>query len=352
MSGAFFVPTQARAGFLSAMLGEEASASTSISIPIPENNSQNMVLLEANVFSVSSFVDKKTKNIQESSEVSGNIEVSIMSNNALLPTVGPLGVVDEAGIGGDVSSDQISVYVVRKGDSLSQIAEMYGVTIDTILSANDMQKGDTIKEGDVLLILPFSGVEHVVAKGDTIKGIATKYKIEVNDILAANELDVEDKLVVGDKLVIPGGSLTGGVSGGGSVAKGGASSGSSLKNASGYFINPVPSAKKSRGTTATHKGVDLAAPVGTPIYASASGRVKFARNGYNGGFGNLVIISHPNGTETLYAHQSSIKTSVGSQVKQGDVIGYVGNTGRSRGAHLHFEVHGAKNPGNDWSWKR
>ncbi len=334
------------------MLGEEASASTNISVPLPEPNSQNMALLEANVFSVSALGDKKSNKAEESSEISGTIEVAIMYNNALLPTVGPLGVVDEAGIGGDVSSDQISVYVVRRGDSLSQIAEMYGVTIDTILSANDMQKGDTIKEGDVLLILPFSGIEHVVAKGDTIKGLATKYKIEVNDILAANELDADDKLVVGDKLIIPGGSLSGGVSVGGSIAKGGSSSGGSLKNASGYFINPVPNARKSRGTTATHKGVDLAAPEGTPIYAAASGRVKFARNGYNGGFGNLTIISHPNGTETLYAHQSRLGTSVGAQVKQGDLIGYVGNTGRSRGDHLHFEVHGAKNPGNDWSWKR
>lgn len=327
-------------------------ASTSVPNPLfNETNSQNMALLEANVFSVASL-DTKNKKPEDQEAVSAGSDVAIVSNNALLPTVGPLGIVDDSSIGGGDSFDQISVYVVRRGDSLSQIAEMYGVTIDTILSANDMQKGATIKEGDILLILPFSGVEHVVAKGETIKGIAIKYKIEVNDILLANELNADDKLAIGDKLIIPGGSITTIASSSGSIAKSGSSSGGSSKNAIGYFVNPVLGARKSRGTNPTHKGVDLAAPIGTPIKASAAGRVKFARNGYNGGFGNLVIISHPNGTETLYAHQSRIATSIGAQVAQGEVIGYVGNTGRSTGPHLHFEVHGAKNPGNDWSWKR
>jgi len=97
--------------------------------------------------------------------------------------------------------------------------------------------------------------------------------------------------------------------------------------------------------------VDLAIKTGTPIRASAAGKVTLARNGYNGGYGNLVVISHPNGTETLYAHQSKIATTTGVQVYQGEVIGYVGSTGRSTGPHLHFEVHGARNPGVDGSWK-
>ena len=335
------------AGFLSMILGDEVEASTDDSniVTVDDSNSQTMALLEANVSSISTCEDGNN-------EIATAENTNIFSSNALLPATNPLGVSDgcEIAIGG-VSSDQISVYVVRKGDSISQIAEMFDVSIDTILSANDMHKGDTIKEGDVLLILPFSGIEHTVAKGDTLQGLANKYKVDLDEILITNDIDTDTKLAIGEKLMIPGGSLSGGTSKSRSGIKT-AYPTSSLKNISGYFINPVPTGKKSRGTTSNHKGVDLAAPTGSPIYASAAGRVTFARTGYNGGFGNLVIISHANGTETIYAHQSRIATSVGAQVAQGDVIGYVGSTGRSSGPHLHFEVHGAKNPGNDWSWAR
>jgi murein DD-endopeptidase MepM/ murein hydrolase activator NlpD len=94
-----------------------------------------------------------------------------------------------------------------------------------------------------------------------------------------------------------------------------------------------------------YNGVDLAAGVGTPILAAAGGEVIVAKgSGWNGGYGNYVVIKHPNGTQTLYAHMSSTAISSGAQVSGGEVIGYVGNTGRSTGSHLHFEVRGAKNP--------
>lgn len=287
----------------------------------------------------------------EKNEIDPKAVVNILSDNALLPAAHSLGIPD--GIGGvdTFFEDQTSVYVVRSGDTLSQVANMFGVSVDTILSANDMKKGDKLKEGDILLILPFSGVEHTIAKGQTLQGIASLYKVDLDDILVYNDIDANAKLSIGEKLMIPGGNIPNEPvkTSSGSIAK--SSSSSQVKNVNGYFINPVPSGRKTRGPTATHRGVDLGASTGSPIYASASGRVKFARTGYNGGFGNLVIISHPNGTETLYAHQSKIATSVGAQVSQGDVIGYVGSTGRSTGPHLHFEVLGAKNPGADWSWK-
>jgi LysM repeat protein len=354
--GVFSAPLpQAKAGFFSSVFSD-ASANTGLGFSSQfAGNSQNMALLEVNSFSAATSL---TKNAPTTDSINENVTVNILSDNALLPATGPLGVSDGTTVVSEDSFDQISVYVVRSGDTVSQVANMFGVTPDTILSANDMKKGDKLKEGDVLLILPFSGIEHTVAKGQTLQGIANLYKVDVNEILISNDIESGAKLSIGEKLMIPGGTLqsttsptptksSGGSSG---LARGGTSQGS-LKNANGYFINPVPSARKSRGTTGTHKGVDLAAPTGTPIKAAAAGRVSFARIGYNGGFGNLVIIKHPNGTETLYAHQNSIATSVGAQVAQGQVIGYVGNTGRSRGAHLHFEVHGAKNPGNDWSWK-
>lgn len=118
----------------------------------------------------------------------------------------------------------------------------------------------------------------------------------------------------------------------------------SLPAVSGYFGNPVPNGRLSQGVHG-HNGIDIAAPSGTPIYAAAPGRVVTVRSGggYNGGYGNYVELSHSNGTKTLYAHMSAVAVSGGS-VEKGQLIGYVGNTGKSTGYHLHFEVEGARNP--------
>lgn len=90
------------------------------------------------------------------------------------------------------------------------------------------------------------------------------------------------------------------------------------------------------GEMRMHHGVDMAAPTGTPIQAFAGGTVTFA--GPRGGYGNVVIVEHPNGMETRYAHQSSIDVAVGEQVAAGQVVGRVGSTGLSTGPHLHFEL--------------
>ena len=91
-----------------------------------------------------------------------------------------------------------------------------------------------------------------------------------------------------------------------------------------------------------HAGIDIGVPYGTPIHAAASGTVVLA--GWNGGYGNYTCIDHGGGTATCYAHQSAYAVSNGAQVSQGQVIGYVGNTGHSFGAHLHFEVRINGNP--------
>lgn len=98
-----------------------------------------------------------------------------------------------------------------------------------------------------------------------------------------------------------------------------------------------------------HKGIDIAAPKGTSIRAAAAGTVTIAKYGYNGGYGNYVKISHRNGIETLYGHCVSVNTAVGAKVSQGQVIAYVGSTGRSTGNHLHLEIRvngTAQNPQN------
>lgn len=272
----------------------------------------------------------------------GGIDILLSSGSALISNSGPEGTVSDY-TEGVQNSGQISLHVVREGESLSVIASLYQVTTNTILWANDIKDAGTIQPGDTLLILPVSGVQHTVAKGQTITGISKKYDADPEEVASFNGLDVDSELAVGDTLIIPGGDLAPKKSTAVAKSSGGAVS-KALPAISGYFSNPVPGARLTQGIHG-YNGVDLGAKSGTPVYASAAGTVIVAKGGggYNGGYGNYIVISHANGTQTLYAHLSSLAVSGGS-VSQGDLIGYVGNTGRSTGFHLHFEVRGAKNP--------
>ena len=347
--------TQAKAGFFSSILGEDAYAqNNTIVSTTPSKNLQTLALLQANVSSASIFQDKNDN--KQDNQIDAKADVTIVDDKVLRSAAGSMGVSDGKDVPDSSLLDETSVYVVRKGDSISQIANMFDVSTDTILWANNMKKGDKLKESDILFILPISGLEHTVTKGQTLQSIAKLYKADINDILQSNDITEDTKLAVGDKLIIPNAlkseesdkpikNLSA------SIAKDKQYyENHPVQNLAGYFINPVPGYRKSQGIH-DKNAIDMAISKGTPILASAAGRVTLARNGYNGGFGNLVVISHPNGTETLYAHQSKIVTSTGAEVFQGQVIGYVGSTGHSTGPHLHFEVHGARNPGTDGSWK-
>jgi len=244
----------------------------------------------------------------------------------------------------DFMNDTPSIYLVRRGDTISQIAEMFNVSTSTILWANDMKSSDKLAEGDLLIILPMNGVRHNVASGNTLKTIAKKYNVEIGDIIAANDITIDSVLAVGQELMIPDAEISTpktitpskSTPSSKTIAKK-----TPVKDVSGYFTNPVPGFSRiSQRKIHANNGVDLAAPTGTPIVAAAAGKVTFSRVGYNGAYGNMIIIKHPNGAETLYAHQSRLVAKVGQQVSKGEVIGYVGSTGRSTGPHLHYEVHG------------
>ena len=261
--------------------------------------------------------------------------VAIVENNALAANMSPAGSVSDPLVY-KPTSDQISVYVVREGDTLSQIAEMYDVTVNTIKWGNDLSS-NTLKEGQTLVILPISGVKYTVAKADTIASIAKKYKGDADEILAYNNLQSGQPLTVGSSIIIPDGEVVPPPS----VIR---SSGSGLKEYAGYYLRPIVGGKKTQGIHG-YNGVDLANVIGSPILASADGQVIIARfGGWNGGYGNYIVIKHANGTQTLYAHASKINVSAGDTVSQGDVIGAVGSSGKSTGPHLHFEIRGAKNP--------
>ncbi|MEK7607613.1 MAG: peptidoglycan DD-metalloendopeptidase family protein [Patescibacteria group bacterium] len=267
----------------------------------------------------------------------GGGEIAIIDGSALIQEVGVMGT--EADIM-ESKSTQISLYVVRQGDSLSVIAKMFGVSVNTIVWANSI-KGP-IHESDELIILPISGVNHKVTKGDTIRSIATKYKADINDILSYNDLKSGSTLEVGSTIIVPDGEVQ-------AASLVVSRTTSKLRNADGplykdYYMRPIEGGRKTQGLHG-YNGVDIAAPTGTPIYASANGIVLVARSyGYNGGYGQYIVVSHPNGTQTLYAHMSRVLISAGEVVTKGQTIGLVGASGKSTGSHIHFEIRGAVNP--------
>jgi murein DD-endopeptidase MepM/ murein hydrolase activator NlpD len=248
-------------------------------------------------------------------------------------------------------SDAITLYTVRDGDSLSEIAEMFDVSVNTILWANDIKDAKLIKPGMQLLILPVSGVKYTVKKGGTLSDVAKLFNADVDEIALFNGIAADAPLAAGTELIIPGGEVAA------APAKKTASStgkafntqasgvGKALAAPSGYFGNPLPGGILTQGLHG-HNAVDIGAPKGTPIYAAADGTVIVAKNdgAWNGGYGSYVVITHPNGTQTLYAHMSNDISTVGESVKKGQLIGYVGMTGEATGNHLHFEVRGAANP--------
>ena len=273
-----------------------------------------------------------------------SLPLTTSGDRALVAYSGPSGTI--ADIEETPSSDTISVYVVRSGDTLSDIARMFNVSINTIIWANNLTGAKDVHPGQTLIILPISGVKRTIAKGDTLKSIANKYGADATEIAQYNGLDPAVALAVGTTIIIPGGEVTltpAAKKSTGSTARTPVQ-GSGGPAYSGYYSNPVPGARITQGLHG-HNGIDFGAKRGSPIHAAAGGTVIIARNsGWNGGYGNYVVITHNNGTQTLYAHLTNAIVSSGQSVSQGQVIGYAGNTGKSTGNHLHFEVRGATNP--------
>lgn len=237
-------------------------------------------------------------------------------------------------------SGEISVYTVREGDTLSQIAEMFEVTSNTILWANDISDG-VIQPGQSLVILPIVGVRHIVKEGDTIGALSKKYDADADEILEYNQLASLDDLSVGDTLVIPGGKVT--MPARSTPSRSYARSDSSGGSSVGY-THPAPGTIRTQGVHG-YNAVDLAGSFGTPIRAAAAGQVIVSKGGgWNGGYGNYIVLKHNDGTQTLYAHMSANHVGVGAYVAAGETIGAMGSTGKSTGVHLHFEVRGARNP--------
>jgi len=269
----------------------------------------------------------------------GGGEVSIVQNSAILPMTGPLGSMADVQ---ENKSDAISLYLVREGDTISEIAELFDVTPNTIRWANNLKGGGLISPGQVLVILPVSGLQYKVQKGDTVASIVKKFGGDTDEILSFNDLSSSSGLTVGTTLIIPNGEaqvIVQAPTKPKSIAS--KASGPSYQ---GYYARPISGGIRTQGIHG-YNGVDLANSCGTPIAASAAGNVLIARSsGWNSGYGQYVVVGHPNGTQTLYAHMNGIVVAPGWEVYQGQILGYLGTTGLSTGCHIHFEVRGARNP--------
>ncbi len=270
---------------------------------------------------------------------------------------------------------EISQYEVQTGDSVFEIAKKFNLNPETILWGNYYVLADDVhrlQPGQVLNILPVDGVYYEWHAGDGLNGVADFYGVSVDDILdwTSNDLDrntigdfANPNIAPGTWLVIPGGARefiswsapritrddpavakTFGPGFCGEIMEGPVGNGTFVwpsveRYLSGYDYSPETN----------HHGIDIAGSTGYALFAVDAGVVVYA--GWNDwGYGNTVVIDHGNGWQSLYAHMDSMNVACGSFVYQGDVIGALGNTGNSSGAHLHFELrsdlYGKVNPWN------
>jgi murein DD-endopeptidase MepM/ murein hydrolase activator NlpD len=193
-------------------------------------------------------------------------------------------------------------------------------------------------------------VVHTVEKGETLYGIAKSYHVPLPELLAANRLRERDVLHIGQRLVVPQASVAsgaassndaaGGITSGdgvsGEAGKGPASAAAGAGVALEWPVKGMLYAKFGKKGKEVHDGIDLAAPLGTPVKAAAAGKVLYA--GEQKGYGRIVIIEHSAGVVTLYAHNHELRTQTGATVAAGAVIATVGKSGRTSGPHLHFEL--------------
>jgi murein DD-endopeptidase MepM/ murein hydrolase activator NlpD len=266
------------------------------------------------------------------------------------------------------------VHTVIPGETVSTIAEQYGLRTNTILWANSLSNVNTLKVDQKLIVPPADGVYHQVDKSDTVSTIAKSYGISSDSILKQNSLTVDATLATGDEIFIPGGkpliadvpaststikvgrdtpariASSGRVQG---VAANAAIGGAILPDSTEVPIGDKPFIFPTRGeiTQGYHPGhyaFDIANHDRPAIWASGDGVVVKVVSGCadvsyrcGGGYGNHVIIDHGNGLETLYGHMTYSTVQVGEHVKQGQVIGKMGRSGNVRGRtgiHVHFEV--------------
>jgi murein DD-endopeptidase MepM/ murein hydrolase activator NlpD len=225
---------------------------------------------------------------------------------------------------------EVSSYTVQPGDTLGEIAAAYDLDMDTLISFNRIEDVRRLQVGEVFQVPNRDGLLYTVRRGDSLSSIAQDQGTTINEILDANDLRSQT-IAEGQVLFVPG---------------------ARLNETERRIILGELFAWPTRGTFTSgfgmradpftglprfHNGIDLANRVGTPIRAAASGRVVHIESQI-GNYGRFVIVRHPDGFQTLYAHLQDFSVRTGQYVDRGKVLGSMGNTGRSTGPHLHFSV--------------
>ena len=258
---------------------------------------------------------------------------------------------------------EVIEYTVQNGDTLSNIASRFQITVQTILENNTLQNKNLLRSGQKLVILPVDGLLIEVQKGDSVNRLADQYKIKKDDILAQNQFPEGSVLPIGKKIILPGArkpkaevvpaEIATKVDRNTSSNKSNNKvSGTQVRNvkepatieewSGGKLLFPTTTRNITQGYHYGHYAIDIADRSQPDILASADGVIiKAESSGWNSGYGNVIIIDHGNGMQTLYAHNALVYVKVGQKVKRGQAIAKMGNTGRVYGAtgiHVHFEV--------------
>jgi murein DD-endopeptidase MepM/ murein hydrolase activator NlpD len=227
-------------------------------------------------------------------------------------------------------------YVVQPGDTVSDMAEQFGISVNTILWANNLSVLSTLRPGQKLQILPVSGVIHKVAKNDTVEKIATKYKSDKDKILAFNPELAGGALTVGQTIVVPDGILP--------LAPRPAAPARAPIIAPANVVPgvemlwPVPVHRITQYFKWNHAAIDIGLPTGSSVWASDDGIIEYS--GWSrGGWGNTIVVNHGDGRKTRYSHLSKVLVAVGDTVTKGQNIALSGNTGRSTGPHLDYRIY-------------
>lgn len=218
-------------------------------------------------------------------------------------------------------------YRATKNDSFWIILTRTSLNIDTLMTINSLSSPGQVEAGKTIYIPNMRGILYRVKSGESIDDIARKFNVGRSYIARVNTGDES----LQEYIFVPCAEVT-------SLER-------SLFLGTG-FSNPLRYARKTSGfghrkdpfdnKLEFHKGIDLACPVGTKIHAARAGKVVFS--GYNGGYGKLIVLRHSHDYYTYYGHLNSTLRHIGDNVEAGEIIGISGNTGRTTGPHLHFEV--------------
>ena len=228
-------------------------------------------------------------------------------------------------------------YKVRAGDTISEIAEQFGIKKSTLMAANPkLWNTNYLKVGQELHFPAVDGIVKTVGKNDTLKSLAKKYKITAEEIERYNDI-IGKELIAGSTIVLPGAEPEKRTV----VTQNLAAISSQQYIETGQKLVWPAHGKITQGFHRGHYALDIGNRSRPAIFAAESGTVIKAAKGWNGGYGNHIIIDHGNGMQSLYAHLEYLSVSVGDSVTRGQIIGRMGNTGRVYGAtgiHLHFEI--------------